>query len=176
MIVPVLRRGEYFECCVSPVIYSNSVRIRIHAFKFRAKPYLAEGFGEAIADSIKTQYSNIEFDVCTYAPIGKKSLKKRGYNQAKLLALQVSKRLDLPCEELVLKVKQTETQVSVKNFHNRRKNLDHSMAGIKCSHKNILLIDDVITTGSTLDECARAIMAKNRSARVFCATIANTER
>lgn len=100
----------------------------------------------------------------TFTPLHHRRLAERGFNQAELLAQTVSKRLKIPCESLLIKTKSTKRQVGLTGDI-RRKNLTgafkvHKVCKVKILRgKKILIIDDITTTGTTLNECAKILRA-----------------
>lgn len=104
-------------------------------------------------------------------------MRKRGYNQSELIAAEASKRLELPCNALLKKIKDNPAQSSV---NDRKKRTDNVSGVYKVINeelvkgKYILLVDDVVTTGSTLSECAR-MLCRAGAKEVYCATIARHE-
>lgn len=110
-------------------------------------------------------------------PLTKKSLRKRGYNQSKLLAEEIMLRLgpDSQVEDTLTKVRETETQHSIKNRRGRLQNLRGAYAvnsKAQVFGKNILLIDDITTTHATLIEARRALKAAGAK-KVLAYTIAH---
>ena len=104
-------------------------------------------------------------------------LKERGYNQADLLARRVAQRCDLRyAPELLVRTRSTDPQAGIDDPNQRTINVAGSVelaAGVDVSGVEIILLDDVATTGSTLEECARAL--KQGGARsVWCLTLARS--
>ncbi len=118
---------------------------------------------------------DIEIDLITYVPMHKKDIGKRGYNQSGIAARKISKILGFPCRENALyKTMKTKKQADLSK-NSREKNLngaflanEHIVKGMR-----ILLIDDIITTGSTLGECKKTLIAAG-AAKVETAVIAHT--
>lgn len=135
-------------------------------------PFLSKRFGADIAKCITENYF-MEFDMVTYTPLSKKSLRKRDYNQAYLLAREVSKRLDIPLVDLLIKVRKTDEQKTLSA--QKRKTNVYGAFDLKDKDivfgKRILLIDDVKTTGSTLNECAKMLNIYGAES-VWAATLA----
>ena len=126
---------------------------------------------------IKTRKENLycgDIDVISWVPLSKKRLRKRGYNQAQLLAETVSRELDIPAEATLVKTVDNPTQSGTKNAGERAKNVRgvYSTEDPKnIRGKAVLLIDDVVTTGSTLSECAKTLV-NDGALYVYCAAIA----
>ena len=115
-------------------------------------------------------------DVITYMPMDKKGFYKRGYNQTKIMAAEISGLSGIPCKGLLKKIKATAEQKKL-GAADRRTNVAGAFAlrgrtDIKC--RRVLVIDDVSTTGSTLSEAARALKAGG-AAEVYGAVFAKTE-
>ncbi len=161
-----------YKSVVAPYYFEENMVNAIHRFKFRGYKELADGMGKEIAECVRCRYNEISFDCVTYVPLTEKRVKKRGYNQSQLLAASVSGELGLPCEELLIKIADNNSQRS-QNAKQRKMNVFgvydvKENANVK--NKTILLIDDVKTTGSTLSECAKMLKgygAKNVYAAVF---------
>jgi competence protein ComFC len=140
--------------------YDDFAKNIIYKFKTGEK-YLFEPLGFLMKDKIEK--SGLCVDLLAYVPVTAKVLKKRGYNQSELLARYISKELDLPCHGEFYKTKDSDFQKNI-TAAERRKNIKgvFKLKG-DVKDKNILVIDDVITTGSTLSECARVF--KNAGAK-----------
>ena len=122
---------------------------------------------------IKIAFSGIEFDVVTCIPLSKKSFNSRGYNQSELLARAIATDFKIPFTPLLKKVKDNNAQHTLPR-ENRKYNVLNVYESIETAkkYKNILLIDDIITTGSTLNECVKLLQSRF-DANIFCATYAN---
>lgn len=169
-----LKTPEY-KAFVAPYYYENSLAAGVNRFKDSSFPELAKRMGKEISAQVDEYFCDIPFDVITFVPITKKKQRKRGYNQSELLAIEVSKELEIPCVSLLSKIKSTPQQKR-SSAKERRVNLRGSFdlrEGTDVSGKTILLIDDIKTTGSTLNECAyvlNAYGAKRVYAAAFCMT------
>ena len=147
----------YFDKGYSAFIYDGTVRDAILRFKFGNCGNFARVFAKFLAAEATKQ--GIEFDVVTYAPMSKKSLKKRGYNQAQLLArhfcaiLECSDKL----RDAVAKIKETKPQESLGREERKTNLLDAYSCTANVKGKRVLVIDDIKTTGATLNECAKVL-------------------
>ena len=109
--------------------------------------------------------------IITNVPLHKRKLKQRGFDQTDILAKKLAKKLDLTYTPLLKRIKHTKAQAQL-DKQARSKNLDNAFVAIKQNQKNtVLLIDDVTTTGATLDAAAQALKTAG-IARVICLTIA----
>ena len=136
---------------MAPYLYQDNVKRAVLNFKSAYMPFLSKRFARDMAKCIQENYF-MQFDMITYTPLSKKSLRKRDYNQAYLLAKEISKILDIPLADLLIKVRKTKEQKSL-NSRERK--------------------TDVKTTGSTLNECAKMLNIYGAQS-VWAATLAVT--
>ena len=147
----------YFDRAFSVLEYDGAVRAAILRFKFDGCGNFARIFAKYLAFAV--QHQGVEFDVVTYAPMTNKAKRKRGYNQAQLLANYFCDILG--CEEksanAIEKIKETEPQEKL-GKEERKSNL---VGAYRCvadvKGKRVLVIDDIKTTGATLNECAKVL-------------------
>lgn len=166
-----------YDCVTAPFYFQNGASNAVYRFKFYGFKELACAMADEMTETVKRRYSEVAFDCVTYVPLTKKRLRKRGYNQSRLLAECVSKNIDVPCMELLVKVKDTSSQRGSTAVQ-RRKNLKNAFEICNNSDVNgkaILLIDDVKTTGSTLNECAK-VLKRGGAADVYACTFTITKR
>lgn len=160
----------------SPFLYENQLREAIHRFKFGGETDLVKFFGKETAECVAKEFGDVKFDVVTCVPQTKLKHRQRGYNQSALLAKEIAKHLNLPYDELLLiKTRETADQHNLKGKE-RINNLKDAFAAEKpdsTSNKTILLVDDIKTTGATLNECRKTLIKAGANA-VCCATIAVT--
>ena len=162
----------YFDRAYSAFCYEGAVRDVILRFKFGGLGNFARVFAKYLAFLVKE--AGVEFDVVTYAPMTKKSMKKRGYNQAQLLAKYFCDILE--CGEklvdAIVKTKETEPQEQLGKAE-RKTNLVYAYDCVSdVKGKRVLVIDDVKTTGATLNECGR-VLKKAGATCVIGITIAS---
>ena len=165
-------RVPLFKKAVSPLVYEGGSTVLIAKFK-NGEGYLKEYFADLIAKKL-TEFN--ELNCITFVPMTKDAVRARGYNQAELLAKAVSKRLDLPVVSAVVKQKNTEAQKTLSRKE-REQNLKGCFKVEKrpdIKGKNILLIDDVLTTGATADAVCKKLLDAGAE-RVFLATVASVE-
>ena len=161
---------------IAPYYYEGSIAAGANRFKDFGFPELAPKMGEEIFRQIEEQYKGIEFDCITFVPLTKQKQQKRGYNQSELLAREVADRMQLPCIELIAKVRATPQQ-KTRSAKQRKINLRGSfdlVEGLRIEGKTFLLIDDIKTTGSTLNECAYVLNAYGAKA-VYAAALCMTK-
>lgn len=152
------RRGLDSYCVVW--YYEGAVRESLLRFKFHNRPDYAEIYGPVLA--LRIQRELPEAEILTWVPVSKGRLKERGYDQAELLAKAAAKELGIPAVRLLDKVRDNPAQSGIDDADARKENVrgvyrvrsDAAVAG-----KRIILIDDILTTGSTAGECARVLRA-----------------
>lgn len=143
----------------------------IHAYKYEDLFALKEILANYLLKLTKEE--KLTFDIITFVPISKKRLVRRGYNQSQLLAEELGKLTNVPVIVALKKIKETKTQVGLKRKE-RIKNLKDSYGSVKkidLNNKKVLLIDDVVTTETTLDECAK-VLRKSGAREVWGLTLA----
>lgn len=162
--------------CTSPFPYDGIFKKAVKRFKFGNKGGYAKQLAFPMVQSILESYQGVDFDLITCVPMHKKRLAQRGYNQAELLAKECAKIMNIPYCDTLEKYKENREQHSIKASE-RAKNVKGVYRIIDkelVRDKNILIIDDIITTGNTLGECAKILMKKGcRSAEcaVLCSVI-----
>ncbi len=162
-----------FDIARGVYLFDGELKNLIHNFKYNNKPYIASTLAYCMADF----YSTLDWKVDMVLPVpsSRETLKSRGYNQAELLANKFCELVGLELNtEILLKSKHTKQQANL-GFSERQKNLADSFSvDLKfrpvLRGKTILLIDDVITTGSTLSECAK-ILKKRGAKRVLALAV-----
>ncbi|WP_242847463.1 ComF family protein [Syntrophomonas zehnderi] len=150
-----------FELARSVGPYNEPYRIAIKVLKFMGRKHLAYCMGDMMAEKVQSEPRFMPIDLIVPVPISSGGLKQRGFNQAELLARQVSKRLKVKMDpRIIYRVKDTPSQVELSR-EEREKNLQFAFQiedNRKVYRKNILLVDDVYTTGSTSRECTRVLL------------------
>jgi ComF family protein len=162
--------------CASPLFYEGAARDGILRLKFQGAAGAAESLGELLADAAAERFSGA-FDVVTWVPVSRRRLRRRGYDQARLLAEAACRRWGVRPERLVRKLGDNPPQSGIAGGPSaRRANvLGLYAAEPACAGRRVLLIDDVVTTGATLQECARALRDAG-AADVLALTLARTPR
>ena len=154
--------------------YRGNVPNSIHRFKFYNARNYANFFGKALAARLQDACLDQCFDVLTWVPTSYRRQLNRGYDQSKLLAQAVGKELGIKPVRGLKKLRHTRPQSGIHDSAERRANVFNAYVGVnktKFAGKRVLLVDDVVTTGSTASECAKMILA-NGATHVYLATIA----
>ena len=133
------------------------MRDAIHALKYRGMRAASETLAGLLLQYMKR--NPLQADVVIPAPLHRRRLRSRGYNQAALLAREIGKVMELPVREnLLVRVSDARPQVATQTREERRLNVaGNFVCKADLGGMAILLIDDVATTGSTLSECALAL-------------------
>ncbi|MFC2137616.1 ComF family protein [Bacteroidota bacterium] len=146
----------------------------MHELKYRNNKAVGLEFGKILGKKILKTQAFKGVDVIIPVPLHWKKLKKRGYNQSELIAESVSKELGKPLLTNCLYRKIESTTQTKKTRYERWQNVE-DIFGIKNMHKienkHILLIDDIVTTGSTLEACANCLL-KAKNSKISIATLA----
>ena len=161
-----------FDRLMSCCVYGFYPRKIMHALKLHGKPYIAKNTGLLMAE--KVQLEGGTFTAAVPVPSSPAKLKKRGYNQAELLARVVCRELKLPLwSDALIKPEDTasmrlSTGLERRNMLQGAFTVPEKACG-KVQGADILLVDDVVTTGSTADACAAALRdAGAKSISVLC--------
>lgn len=149
--------------------YHGAWKEFIHTIKFKSQPYLLVSLVELILPVVMEELPPP--DRIVPVPMHPRRLAQRGFNQAEVLASVLGGKLVIGCEEILNREKDTTPQ-TILGRRERIKNLQGAFGlkeGMKVKGQVIWLIDDVVTTGTTIDECAH-ILKKNgvKEVYVFC--------
>lgn len=167
------QKGEFFSKCVSPLRYEGAVRASIHRYKFKGLSAYAGVYGSLTAQCVRDHLAG-EYDLITWVPLSPRRKRERGYDQAFLLAQSAALALDDVAAETLRKTIHTKAQSGMEHAAARRGNV---MNAYQCTEpslvagRRVLLIDDVVTTGATLSECAKVLRIAGAE-DVVCATLA----
>jgi ComF family protein len=146
--------------------YEGMVKDAIYRFKYGGHKEYGKYLGKLMAEKIKYQISEEGFDLIIPIPIHKRRKKERGYNQAEELAKSISSELGIPMDPFILaRVKETSPQsgLSIVQRQNNIKKAFKIDDTINLHQMKILLIDDIYTTGTTINYCADLL--KERGAK-----------
>ena len=166
---------RHVASCVSPLYYEGDVRRSLLRYKFGGLSVYAPKYAELMYSCIEK--NELSFDLITWAPLGRKRLRKRGYDQAKLLALALSERFGKPCAQLLIKSKDNPPQSGTGSAEKRRANVSGVYRVTEPSlvkDRRVLLVDDIVTTGATISECAKVL--KTAGAESVCAATLSRSR
>ncbi len=169
-----LKNRYRFDMARSATVYRGKMREAIRRFKFSNMPELSRALVNVLFANDTVREAIRKLDLVIPVPLHKDRLKQRGYNQALLLAREVSKKTGIRVEDHNLRrIRSTLPQVGL-GRKERTRNVKGAFRLWKpdtIKEKNLLLLDDVFTTGNTLNECALELKKKG-AAKVVAVTIA----
>ena len=167
--------GAFFDTVISALRYEGNVRKALHRFKFSGKQSYAVPLARVLAFAMQ-QKGITDFDLVVSVPTNRKNVRKRGYNHADLLGRELAKLTRKPYLDALAKGRETMPMFGLRQAERRAnvlgaftlKGKPEDIAG-----RRVLIVDDVVTTGATLSECARTLLMHGATA-VLCATAAST--
>ena len=168
------RQGDWFSGCFFALGYENTVRDAILRYKFEGCRYYAKAFGQILTRSI--QANAPPFEVLSWAPVSRARKKQRGYDQSWLLCREVGQALGVQPIRTLEKVRNNPPQSGLTSLRDRQENVKNVYRvpdPKQVEGKRILLIDDIVTTGSTVSACSRALLQAGAES-VWCAVLAGT--
>lgn len=155
--------------------YKDVVRKSLLRYKFYHHRNYAPAFGRALAMKLQAEGMD-DFDILTWVPVSTLRKLKRGYDQTELLAMAVARELGVPAVRCLVKKRHNRPQSGLKDASRRRANVLSAYKVLdpqQIKDKHILLLDDIITTGSTISECAKTLSLSG-AGEVTCGAIALT--
>ena len=150
----------HFDCARSFARYEDSLVRAIVLLKFEEMDPLADWFADRLAEVAVHPSREMQADVIVPVPLHKDRHRERGFNQAELLSKRLARRLRLPHQGLLLVRKRPRPNKLLLTNRERWEAVRGAFAtrpGSQVDNKRVLLVDDVMTTGATLDACARAL-------------------
>ena len=151
------KRRRTFERCISPFYHKDAAQNGIYTLKHQGYDVTVAGFADEMAEVVRREYGGIAFDFVTAVPMHKKDLLGRGFDQAEKLAKALAERLCLPYVTALMKITATAPQKELTAVERSGNLLGVFDVCAPVSGETVLLVDDVITTGTTLDECAKML-------------------
>ena len=169
-----IQQFTHLALCVSPLYYTGDVKQSLRRYKFHGAAAYCGIYGELMSACLDRH--GIVADCVTWVPLSRRRLRRRGYDQARLLAEEVARRQGLDCRRLLVKQKHNPAQSGAGGPAERVRNVrgvyraDGDATGLR-----ILLVDDIVTTGATLSEAAGVLMAAGAK-EVTGLTLARNEK
>ena len=146
--------------------YNGIIREKLINYKFYEQSYLNETFVDIIIKNKKICRFMKNYDIIIPVPIHRKRYKERGYNQTELIAVKIAKKLGISFEKNVL-IKEInnkpQSELTKKEREQNIKNVYRVQNEQKIKNKAILVIDDIYTTGNTLNECSKMLKQEGAS-------------
>jgi ComF family protein len=166
---------KYFTMARALGAYEGSLQEAIHRWKYEGKTYLTPFFAEWMEEGLNRHWGPHSLDLLIPAPLHPQRLRERGFNQALLLVKELSRRTGIPYRKTILqKKKPTIPQVNLSGTE-REKGLRGAFQVIgkeELLGKSVLLVDDVYTTGATVNECSKVLL-RGGAERVNVLTLAH---
>lgn len=168
------RVRPYFEAARSAVRYRGAVRTILHSLKYGKMTFLVRDLLPFLSACVKTHYSRVCFDGVTFVPLYPRKERERTFNQARLLGGKLARELELPfLPDCLRRTRYTVTQTDL-DASKRRANVHGAFAAQNrkwLDGRTLLLVDDVMTTGATVNECSK-VLKEAGAAGVFVVTVA----
>ncbi len=166
----------HFDRAFSPCQYTGAVKKLIHEFKYSGKDYLKQKLGELINSFIREYQLPVEYlDLIVPLPLHKSRLREREFNQAEILSRQIAGEFNKPVlTEGFNRIRPTKTQTQL-SWAERCRNVEGSFRVAKpesVQNKNLLLVDDVLTTGATAS-CAAQCLKSAGAKKIILLTLAS---
>jgi ComF family protein len=170
---PQFFQARSWACYPRQELEDHPLRHAVQKFKYGRKVSLGKPLGRLMARGCREFLAAWQADLILPVPLHSRRLRWRGFNQSVLLARQVSRAYGIPMNPVLLRrVKETPPQTQLSE-EERRRNVRGAFAlarGRSVDGKNILLIDDVYTSGATVNECSRTLK-KSGAKRVYVLTL-----
>ena len=173
----IYQKFPFVDKCISPLYYKDYVRRAVLRFKFAGCSCYSRRLGGIMSECAENNLDCGSIDMISCIPLSRKRMHDRGYNQAELLAKEISKKVGVEYLPTLKKIRHNTAQSTIKDSKQRAANVIGAYRVVdaeKVKGKYILLVDDVVTTGSTVSECAR-ILKKSGAKAVYCVTLARRE-
>ncbi len=153
--------GVYFYDCLSPLHYQGALRRSFQRYKFEGQWQYSRVYSRWMLQCLGERARKRTYDLVTWIPLNRVRLLCRGYDQTKLLAKPVARYLDRKLVPTLKKRKNIQAQSRLKDAAQRQRNVKGAFIlrdGVSVRGKRILLVDDLITTGATMEEAAKVLM------------------
>ncbi len=163
-------RAFHFDCAVAPLRSRGSLREIVHRFKYGRELWLVQPLADFLEKGLAdSRLAGRTFDGVIGVPLHPRRKREREFNQSEVLGKELAKRTGWQYLDALERLRYTVTQTHFDRDH-RMQNLRNAFRvrqNAPVSGKNLLLVDDILTTGSTLDECARTLL--EAGAQSICA-------
>ena len=159
-----------FEGTVAPYYNTGAAQNGVYMLKFQNAPFAAKFFGRQMAKSFETVFPKVKIDFICIVPSSEKDLRQSRYDKVELLAKACSKEMKIPLKVKALKkIRDTEKQHSLSHDKRQANVKGAYKASKRLDGKTVLLIDDIKTTGYTLNECSKQLRLAGAES-VYCLT------
>lgn len=169
------KESPEYSLCASAAYYSGIVREGIYSLKFKNNLNAAAIFGRTLRDKLSKMGVLQSIDIAVPVPMSPRQKRTRGYNQAEEIAKHLTEGTDIPVRTDLIQRRFSKTAQHTLNGEDRKREASEtyytSLDGTPLSGMTVLLIDDVLTTGSTLNACS-GLLLQLGAERVICAAAA----
>lgn len=173
----LIKSNNYFDDIICICEYTGIIKKALIRYKFSNRPSFGRTFARLIYERIKEMTDWEKVDIIISVPLHRKKEQIRGYNQSHLISVQLGKLLGIEANKnLLIRTRNTDSQ-SLLNRVERLKNVKDAFLVTDANSvkdKSILVVDDILTTGTTLNECCKVL--KNAGARKITAAVVATGR
>lgn len=169
--------SSLLEGCYYTTIYDRFMKDIIKRYKFDDKSFLYKPLGSILLETVYEKKLDEKIDLIAFVPSHRRKEAIRGYNQSELLAKFVSEELNIPLSRTLIKTNHTQDQHFL-DREDRKKNLKGAFKVKNIDEiegRKILLIDDLITSGSTIEESARELI-KNKAKAIFALALSSSRK
>ena len=164
---------QFLDSWAAVWYYEDSVRGSLLRYKFNGQRSYAQSYGRILAMRLLREYPE-GFDVLTWVPISPQRRLRRGYDQVELLAKAVGRELSMEPVRTLRKIRNNPPQSGLSTHAQRRANVTgvyRVAKNVPIEGKRVLILDDILTTGATVSECARLLKTAG-AASVCCGVMA----
>ena len=152
-----IQHFPHLALCVSPLYYTGDVSSSLKRYKFHGVSAYCGIYGELMAACLADH--SLDADVVTWVPLSAKRLRKRGYDQAKLLADEIARLQGMECRRLLTKQVHNPAQSGAGGPEERKRNVRGVYrSNGSAENQRVILVDDIVTTGATLSEAAGVLL------------------
>lgn len=169
------QKSTFYQAITAPYYYTGLARAGIIRWKYGNASNSVKFFAKRVAQCITKDFDIKMFDYITFVPQTEREMAERGKNQSENLAKEIGQLLNIPVKHLIVKLFETQHQHDLP-WYRKSGNIFATFDCIDTQNikgKNILLIDDIKTSGYTLNECAK-VLHLNDACNVYCAVIGIT--
>ncbi len=163
-------KNEY-DGITAPFYYEDKIAKCICDFKFYGYDFYGKTLAQDMAESVKNDFKGVKFDLMCFVPFTKCQQRDREYNQSEILAKYLSEKINIPLRDALVKIVDNQAQHHLDAVHRRGNVFGVYDVRDHIDGKTILVVDDIKTTGATLDSCAR-ILKIHGAEKVYCVTVA----
>ncbi len=161
-------RTFHFAGAASPFYHGEISKQTVNNLKFRGNIEVADFLSEEMTACVKSAFGAVTFDAVLSVPMQRSKKILVGFNQSEVLARKIAKSLGVPYLNNLKKLKKNKAQHTM-NYNDRMRNIKGVYGCEAMDADNVLLVDDIKTTGATLDECSRQILFAGVR-NVYCVT------